>query len=178
MRAKYPSYHNLPYIVRNSKFFSVIRSKKGELFKRTLLFRIDYFSMYLSHWRRKDLPYALFQATASNIFPVPSLLILFILCYTEAIWQLYLHNVSIKYVKCWCGNIVCQSTDNCMVIRKEVILCIQGDQNVSVHLMITMSHYLAQSDCLAADCQGQGDTRLTLTPSVIPISNYVITVSD
>jgi hypothetical protein len=38
--------------------------------------------------------------------------------------------------------------------------------------------YLAQSDCLAADNQGQGDTRLTLTPSVIPNSNYVIMVTD
>jgi hypothetical protein len=58
---------------------------------------------------------------------------------------------------------------------------IQGDQKVSVHLMITIqkvtsnvqSVHLAQSDCLAADRQGQGDTRLTLTPSVIPNSNYV-----
>jgi hypothetical protein len=39
-------------------------------------------------------------------------------------------------------------------------------------------HYLAQSYCLAADRQGQGGTRLTLTPSVIPNSNYVIMVSD
>jgi hypothetical protein len=31
---------------------------------------------------------------------------------------------------------------------------------------------------LAADRQDQGDTRLTLTPSVIPNSNYVIMVSD
>jgi hypothetical protein len=38
--------------------------------------------------------------------------------------------------------------------------------------------YLAQSDYLAADRQGQGDSRLTLTPSVIPNSNYVIIVSD
>jgi hypothetical protein len=29
-----------------------------------------------------------------------------------------------------------------------------------------------------ASLQGQGDTRLTLTPSVIPASNYVIMVSD
>jgi hypothetical protein len=71
-------------------------------------------------------------------------------------------------------------------------LNIQSDQNVSVHLMITIqkitsnvqsvpppvSRHPAQSDCLAADCQGQGDTRLTLTPSVIPNSNYVIMVSD
>jgi hypothetical protein len=69
---------------------------------------------------------------------------------------------------------------------------VQGDQKVSVHLMITIQkvtskvqqhmsflpHYLAQSDCLAADRQGQGDTRLTLTPSVIPNSNYVVMVSD
>jgi hypothetical protein len=58
---------------------------------------------------------------------------------------------------------------------------IQSDQKVSVHLTITihfLPHYLAQSDCLAADRQGQGDTRLTLTPSVIPNSNYVIMVND
>jgi hypothetical protein len=41
-----------------------------------------------------------------------------------------------------------------------------------------LSHYLAQSYCLAADRQGQGDTRHSLTPSVIPNSNYVIMVSD
>jgi hypothetical protein len=34
------------------------------------------------------------------------------------------------------------------------------------------------SKCLAADRQGQGDTRFTLRPSVIPNSNYVIMVSD
>jgi hypothetical protein len=33
-------------------------------------------------------------------------------------------------------------------------------------------------DCLAADRQGLGDARLTLTPSFIPNSNYVIMVSD
>jgi hypothetical protein len=41
-----------------------------------------------------------------------------------------------------------------------------------------LPHYLAQCDCLAADRQGQGDNRLTLTPSVIPNSNYVIIESD
>jgi hypothetical protein len=41
-----------------------------------------------------------------------------------------------------------------------------------------LPHHLAQSDCLAADRHGQGDTRLTLTPSVIPNSNYVIMVTD
>jgi hypothetical protein len=55
---------------------------------------------------------------------------------------------------------------------------IQGDLKVSVQLMITIQNYLAQSDCLVTDCQGQGDTRLTLTPSVITNSNYVIMVSD
>jgi hypothetical protein len=39
-------------------------------------------------------------------------------------------------------------------------------------------HYLAQSDCLAADRLGQRDTRLTLTPSVICNANYVNMVSD
>jgi hypothetical protein len=41
-----------------------------------------------------------------------------------------------------------------------------------------LPHYLAESDCLAADRQGQGDTRLTLTLPVIPDSNCVIMVSD
>jgi hypothetical protein len=41
-----------------------------------------------------------------------------------------------------------------------------------------LPHYLAQSDCLAADHQGQADTRLILTPSVIPNSTYLIMVTD
>jgi hypothetical protein len=40
-----------------------------------------------------------------------------------------------------------------------------------------LPHCLAQSDHLAADRQGQGDTRLTLTPSVIPNSKYAFMVS-
>jgi hypothetical protein len=55
----------------------------------------------------------------------------------------------------------------------KMSLCNWWLQNTSF-----LPHYLAQSDCLAADRQGQGDTRLTLTPSVIPNSNYVIMVSD
>jgi hypothetical protein len=43
---------------------------------------------------------------------------------------------------------------------------------VTIHVFLPQ--YLAQSDYFAADRQGQGDTRLTLTPSVIPNSNYVI----
>jgi hypothetical protein len=38
--------------------------------------------------------------------------------------------------------------------------------------------YMLQSDCLATDRQSQGETRLTVTPSVVPNSNYVIMVSD
>jgi hypothetical protein len=66
---------------------------------------------------------------------------------------------------------------------------LQGDKKGSVHLMITLqkvtsnvqcllsvSRHPAKSDCLASDCEGQGDTRLTLMPSVIPNSNYVIMV--
>jgi hypothetical protein len=49
-------------------------------------------------------------------------------------------------------------------------LCTPDDYNTE--------RYLAQSDCLAADCQGQVDTRLTLTSSVIHNSNYFIMVSD
>jgi hypothetical protein len=41
-----------------------------------------------------------------------------------------------------------------------------------------LPRYLAQSDCLAADRQGQGDTRLTLSPSVITNANYVIMVNN
>jgi hypothetical protein len=37
---------------------------------------------------------------------------------------------------------------------------------------------LAQSDYLEADRQGQGDTRLTLMPSIIPNYNYVIMVIE
>jgi hypothetical protein len=55
---------------------------------------------------------------------------------------------------------------------------IQGNQKVSVNLMIIMPDYLAQFYCLEADRQGQVDTRLTLTPFVILNSNYVIKVSN
>jgi hypothetical protein len=39
-------------------------------------------------------------------------------------------------------------------------------------------NYLAQSDGFAAYRQGQGDTKLPVTPSFIPNSNYVIMISD
>jgi hypothetical protein len=64
---------------------------------------------------------------------------------------------------------------------------LQGDQKVSVHLMITIQKVTSNVQSVPrqspdvywhADRQGQGDTRITLTPSVIPNSNYVIMVSD
>jgi hypothetical protein len=55
---------------------------------------------------------------------------------------------------------------------------IQGDQKVSVHLMITIQKVTSNIQVSPASLQGQGDTTLTLTPSIIPNSNYVIIVSD
>ena len=46
---------------------------------------------------------------------------------------------------------------------------------ITTHAFLTS---LLGSIWLAADRQGQGDTRLTLMPSIIPTSNYVIMVSD
>jgi hypothetical protein len=57
------------------------------------------------------------------------------------------------------------------VIKKS--LCTWWLQHTSF-----LPHNLAQSDCLAADLQGQRDTKHILTPSVIPNSKYVIMVSD
>jgi hypothetical protein len=50
---------------------------------------------------------------------------------------------------------------------------------ITIQKVISNIHSVpCQSDWLAADHQGQWDTRLTLTPSVISNSNYVIMVSD
>jgi hypothetical protein len=61
---------------------------------------------------------------------------------------------------------------------------VQGDQKVSVHLIITIQKVTGnvqsvprQSPDIYWQRQGQGDTRLTLTPSDIPNSNYVIMIS-
>jgi hypothetical protein len=62
-----------------------------------------------------------------------------------------------------------------MYERMYVCIYTQGDKNVSVHLSV-LPHYLAQSDCLKSYRQGQGDSRLTLIPSVIPNSNYFISL--
>ena len=62
--------------------------------------------------------------------------------------------------------------------KTHVPLGMYAQQITPLYHTSFLPHYLAQSDCLAADRKGQGDTRLTLTPSVIPNSNYVIMVSD
>jgi hypothetical protein len=64
-----------------------------------------------------------------------------------------------------------------------IVTCtvIQGNQKVSVHLMITVQKVTSNVQSVlrqSPDRQGQGDTRLTLTPSVIPNSSYVIMVRD
>jgi hypothetical protein len=62
-------------------------------------------------------------------------------------------------------------------------LCAPDDYNTESYKYCSkcpppVSRHSAQFDCLAADPQGQGDIRLTLTPSVTPNSNNVIMVSD
>jgi hypothetical protein len=68
---------------------------------------------------------------------------------------------------------------------------VQGDQKVSVHLMITVHYntlqvmlkvspaslqtFIDTPNCVLED---RVQYRLTLTPSLIPNSNYVITVND
>jgi hypothetical protein len=58
----------------------------------------------------------------------------------------------------------------------RIYVKIQGDQKISVHLMITIQK--VTSNVQSVPCQTFTDTRLKLKPSVIPISNYVIMVSD
>jgi hypothetical protein len=55
---------------------------------------------------------------------------------------------------------------------------VQSEQNVSAHLMITIQKVTSNIQSAPASLQGQGETRLTLTPSVIQNYNYVIMVSD
>jgi hypothetical protein len=63
--------------------------------------------------------------------------------------------------------------------RKSTIplLHIQGDQKASVHLKITIQKVTSNVQIVPRQSPDI-DTRLTLTPSVIPNSNYVIVVSD
>jgi hypothetical protein len=51
-------------------------------------------------------------------------------------------------------------------------------QVVFIVFPVSLKTFIETPNCLAADRQGHEDTRLTLTPSVIPNSNYVIMVSD
>jgi hypothetical protein len=51
----------------------------------------------------------------------------------------------------------------------------QGDQKVSVRLMITVQKFTSNVRSVPRESP---DTRLTLTPSVTPNSNCVIVVSD
>jgi hypothetical protein len=58
---------------------------------------------------------------------------------------------------------------------------LQYDQKVSVHLIVTIQKVTSSVQSVtrqSAARQGQGDTRLTLTPSAIPNSNYIIMVND
>jgi hypothetical protein len=54
---------------------------------------------------------------------------------------------------------------------------VYSDQKVSVHLMITIQKVSMNVESAPASLQTLIDTRLTLTPSVIPNSNYVIMIS-
>jgi hypothetical protein len=55
---------------------------------------------------------------------------------------------------------------------------IQGDQKSLCTWWLQYRKLNVMFKVSPASLQGQGDTRLTLTPSVIPNSNYVIMVSD
>jgi hypothetical protein len=55
---------------------------------------------------------------------------------------------------------------------------IQGDQKVSVQLIITIQKVTSNVQVSSSSLQTFIDTRLTLTPSVILNSNYVIMVTD
>jgi hypothetical protein len=54
----------------------------------------------------------------------------------------------------------------------------QGDKKLSVHLMITIQKVTSNVQSVPRQSPDIIFTRLTLTPSVIPNSNYLIMVSD
>jgi hypothetical protein len=80
-----------------------------------------------------------------------------------------------------CFHKVCTSARSSIQLRQQI----RSDQKVSVHLMITIQKVTIMLKLSPASLQtawqptarAKGDTRLTLTPSVIPNSNYVIMVS-
>jgi hypothetical protein len=55
---------------------------------------------------------------------------------------------------------------------------VRGDHNVSVRLKITIQKLKVTLKVSLTSLQGQRDTGLTLTPSVIPNYNYAVMVSD
>jgi hypothetical protein len=63
-------------------------------------------------------------------------------------------------------------------IHITIYYTVQGDQKVSVHLMITIQKVTRNFKVSPASLQTFIDTRLKLTPSIIPNSNSVIMVSD
>jgi hypothetical protein len=66
-----------------------------------------------------------------------------------------------------------------MIILQSFIALIQGDEkSLCEPYGYDTEYYLTQSDCSVGDRQWQGDTRFTLTPSVIRNTNYGIMVSD
>jgi hypothetical protein len=102
----------------------------------------------------------------------------------ESIFQIHFWLICIPFMS-WCALLADSEPRRKRLCHIHINFVIQGDQKFYVHLMITIKKVTSnvqsvprQSDCLAADRQDQGDTRLTLTPSVIPNSNYVIMVSD
>jgi hypothetical protein len=67
--------------------------------------------------------------------------------------------------------------------RNGARFVVQGEQKVSVHLMITIQKVTSNVQSVPRQSpdiywHARGYTRLTLTASVIPNSNYVIMVSD
>jgi hypothetical protein len=64
------------------------------------------------------------------------------------------------------------------VIKKPLCTWWLQYRNLQVMFKVLPASLQTFIDCLADDRQGQEDTRLTLTPPVIPNSNYVTMVSD
>jgi hypothetical protein len=86
-------------------------------------------------------------------------------------WDFFIDFNVLAALCLWNGDSFCDWND-----YQEYLPHLRGEGGCAPDDYNTLG-YLAQSDCLGTDRQGQGDTRLTLTPSVIPNSNYVITVS-
>jgi hypothetical protein len=91
-----------------------------------------------------------------------------------AMWHLGLWNCAWNH--CWTSCVYSPPHRNTCCTRN--VRCSVDNTIITTHILLASPHYLAESDCLAADRQGQEDTRLTLTPSVAPNSNDVIMVSD